>query len=107
MRPIDRAIECITELEAKLADALWQAQEAVGWAERADAACVAMEAENARLQEVVKAFLRAPHVGSDGPGSSTIVIQEFHLREARAPVKKEQNVTEKIDYQSAGIPFPK
>jgi hypothetical protein len=35
------------------------------------------------LVEALNAFLRAPSVGSNGPGSSTIVVQEFNLREAR------------------------
>lgn len=52
-------------------------------AERADAA----EAENRQLREMVRAFLRAPSVGSDGPGSHTIVVQDFNLRKARALVE--------------------
>jgi uncharacterized protein YciI len=39
------------------------------------------------LEEILHAFLRAPSTGSDGPGSSTIVIQEYHLRDARAALK--------------------
>lgn len=34
--------------------------------------------------EALAAFLRAPSVGSDGPGSATIVVQDFNLRAARA-----------------------
>ena len=36
-----------------------------------------------KLEEVLGSFLRAPHIGSDGPGSSTIVVQEFNLKAAR------------------------
>lgn len=40
------------------------------------------------LLEVVNAILRAPSIGSNGPGSSTIVVQDYHLRAARAAVAK-------------------
>lgn len=40
------------------------------------------------LLEALNAFLRAPSIGSEGPGSSTIVVQEFNLRAARAAVAK-------------------
>ena len=40
------------------------------------------------LLEALEAFLRAPHIGSDGPGSSTIVVQEFNLKAARAAIAK-------------------
>jgi hypothetical protein len=40
------------------------------------------------LLEALQAFLRAPSVGSDGPGSSTIVVQDFNLRAARAAIAK-------------------
>ncbi len=40
------------------------------------------------LLEALQAFLRAPSVGSDGPGSSTIVVQDFNLRAARAAIVK-------------------
>lgn len=36
----------------------------------------------------LEAFLRAPSVGSSGPGSSTIVVQDFNLRAARAAIAK-------------------
>lgn len=36
------------------------------------------------LVEALSSFLRAPSVGSDGPGTSTITIQEFNRRAARA-----------------------
>jgi len=47
-------------------------------------------AANARIRELEKilhSFLRAPSVGSDGPGSSTIVVQEYHIRAARTALK--------------------
>ena len=40
------------------------------------------------LLEALQAFLRAPHTGSDGPGSSTIVVQDFNIRAARAAIAK-------------------
>ena len=40
------------------------------------------------MLEALCAFLRAPHIGSDGPGSSTIVVQEFNLRQARAAIDR-------------------
>ncbi len=40
------------------------------------------------LLAALEAFLRAPSVGSNGPGSSTIVVQDFNLRAARAAVEK-------------------
>jgi hypothetical protein len=44
----------------------------------------AVEAENNKLREVLHAFLRAPSVGSNGPGSITIVVQDFNMSAARA-----------------------
>lgn len=38
------------------------------------------------LLEALRAFLRAPSVGSAGPGSVTIAVQEFNLRAARAAI---------------------
>jgi hypothetical protein len=60
---------------------------------RIDAALAASELRqlhsvNADLLEALKAFLRAPSVGSSGPGSSTIVVQDFNLRAARAAIAK-------------------
>ncbi len=40
------------------------------------------------LLEVVRAFLRAPHIGSDGPASSTITVQDYTLRSAQNAVSK-------------------
>lgn len=40
------------------------------------------------LLEALEAFLRAPSVGSSGPGSATIVVQDFNLRAARAAIAK-------------------
>lgn len=40
------------------------------------------------LLAALEAFLRAPSVGSGGPGSSTIVVQEFNRRAARAAIAK-------------------
>jgi hypothetical protein len=39
-----------------------------------------------RLLAALESFLRAPSVGSNGPGSSTIVVQDFNLREARTAI---------------------
>ena len=43
---------------------------------------------NTEMIEALRAFLRAPSVGSSGYGSSTIVVQDFHLRAARAAIAK-------------------
>jgi hypothetical protein len=40
------------------------------------------------LLEALKSFLRAPSVGSAGPGSITIVVQEFNMRAANAAIAK-------------------
>lgn len=40
------------------------------------------------LLEALRAFLRAPSVGSDGPGSSTIVVQSFVLQDASDAIAK-------------------
>jgi len=44
------------------------------------------------LEEILHAFLRAPSVGSDGPGSSTIVVQEYHIKAARTALKASRHV---------------
>lgn len=43
-----------------------------------------LDAENNELREVLHAFLRAPCVGSNGPGSITIVVQDYNMKAARA-----------------------
>jgi hypothetical protein len=43
---------------------------------------------NADLVNALKSFLRAPSVGSNGPGSTTIVVQDFNLKAARAAIAK-------------------
>ena len=53
--------------------------------EEANARLIAAAPE---LLEALEAFLRAPSVGSGGPGSSTIVVQDFNLRAARAAIAK-------------------
>ena len=40
------------------------------------------------LLTALKAFLRAPSVGSSGHGSVTIEVQEFNLKAARSAVDK-------------------
>ena len=40
------------------------------------------------LLEALESFLRAPSVGSAGPGSITIVVQEFNMRAAHAAIAK-------------------
>jgi hypothetical protein len=40
------------------------------------------------ILDALKAFMRAPSVGSDGPGSSTIVVQDFNRRAAREAIAK-------------------
>jgi hypothetical protein len=43
----------------------------------------ALRAEVAALREALKAFLRAPSIGSSGPGSVTIEVASFNLKAAR------------------------
>ena len=38
------------------------------------------------LLEALEAFLRAPNIGSNGMGSSTIEVQDYHLRDAREAI---------------------
>lgn len=40
------------------------------------------------LLAALESFLRAPSVGSAGPGSVTLAVQEFNLRAAKAAVAK-------------------
>ena len=40
------------------------------------------------LLEALESFLRAPSAGSSGPGSLTIIVQDFNLRAARAAITK-------------------
>ncbi len=40
------------------------------------------------MLEALEAVLRCPSIGSDGPGSSTIVIQDFNLKAIRAAIAK-------------------
>lgn len=40
------------------------------------------------LLDALKAFLRAPSIGSSGPGSVTIEVQTFNLNAARAAIAK-------------------
>ncbi len=40
------------------------------------------------LLAALESFLRAPSIGSNGPGSSTIVVQDFNFRAARAAIAK-------------------
>jgi len=44
------------------------------------------------LLQALHSFLRAPHIGSDGPGSCTIVVQEYNLRAARAAIDKATHI---------------
>ena len=53
------------------------------------------QAENARLLAAapdllaaLQAFLRAPSIGSSGPGSVTIEVQTFNLNAARAAIAR-------------------
>lgn len=40
------------------------------------------------LLEALESFLRAPSIGSNGPGSATIVVQEYNVRAAWAAIAK-------------------
>ncbi len=40
------------------------------------------------LLAALRAFLRAPSVGSDGPGSITIVVQDFNMQAARTAIAR-------------------
>ena len=96
------------EFEADDGDAIQPWWEADGLAERLDVGCpvpygvcpecMALVYRHDRekllhdaapdLLEALKAFLRAPSIGSSGPGSVTIEVQEFNLREAEAAIAK-------------------
>jgi len=43
---------------------------------------------NTDMVAALKSFLRAPSVGSNGPGSTTIVVQDFNLKAAREAIAK-------------------
>lgn len=64
-------------------------QGAEGLFDRADFE-FAQRAVNAHddLVAVLKAFLRAPSIGSSGPGSVTIEVQSFNLNAARVALAK-------------------
>lgn len=47
-----------------------------------------LQTTNAELLAALEAFLRAPAVGSAGPGSITLAVQEFNIRAARAAIAK-------------------
>ncbi len=40
------------------------------------------------LLEALQSFLRAPSIGSNGPGTGTIVVQTRHVRAAEAAIAK-------------------
>ena len=44
------------------------------------------------LLKALESFLRAPSIGSNGPGSLTIVVQDFNLDAARAAIAKAKGV---------------
>lgn len=54
------------------------------------AECVQYRSQRDELMASLQAFLRAPSIGSNGPGSSTIVVQDFNLRAASSVVNKIQ-----------------
>lgn len=40
------------------------------------------------LLRALESFLRAPSIGSNGPGTATIVVQDFNLRAAERAIAK-------------------
>lgn len=54
------------------------------------AECAQYRSQRDELMASLEAFLRAPSIGSNGPGSSTIVVQDFNLRAASAVITKIQ-----------------
>lgn len=54
------------------------------------AECAQYRSQRDELMASLQAFLRAPSIGSNGPGSSTIVVQDFNLRAASAVITKIQ-----------------
>ena len=52
---------------------------------RANARLIAAAPE---LLEALESFLRCPSVGSDGPGTSTLRVMDYHLKSARAAIAK-------------------
>lgn len=74
------------ELEAKLHE-LEERHAALGFKYIGTEDC--LNHTNVKLQELVEAaesFLRAPSIGSDGPGSCTIVVQEYNIRRVKAAI---------------------
>ena len=49
---------------------------------------IELQKQRNELLDALRAFLRAPSVGSAGPGSVTIAVQDFNLRAARAAIAK-------------------
>lgn len=57
----------------------------------------AVNAAMAALMEACRAILRAPSIGSEGPGSSTLVVQEFVLRAVRAALATAEQLQPTVD----------
>lgn len=51
-----------------------------------------LHAVNQELLDALRAFLRAPAVGSGGMGATTIVVQDFNLRAAQVAIAKVEAV---------------
>ncbi|MFM2253773.1 MAG: hypothetical protein RJB68_2110 [Pseudomonadota bacterium] len=51
---------------------------------------VGLRKEREALLDALKSFLRAPSVGSNGPGSITIVVQDFNMKAARTAIAEAQ-----------------
>jgi hypothetical protein len=62
--------------------------ELIGGAVKGGSYVFVFDAGRADLLAAVKAFLRAPSIGSSGPGSVTIEVQTFNLKAARAAIAK-------------------
>lgn len=70
-------------LKAALDSSQKNVLELKGYLANAKKRIVEIADDNARLRDALHAFLRAPSVGSDGPGSVTLVVQTYNLDVAR------------------------
>ncbi len=87
-------IDTRREADAQRLAACWNACENIPTESLLESGVASYEQATALVKQrddllgALKSFLRAPSVGSDGPGSITIVVQDFNLQAARAIIAK-------------------
>ena len=59
-------------------------------------------AEADALREALEPFLRAPHIGSNGPRTSTIVVQEYYFTDARKALAATQQAISEPQEEAKG-----